>query len=467
MKTLIHRLASRPEVWVLTALAALTRLWGLFSPAVVVFDEVYFKTYAGSYLTGSYYFDPHPPLAKLLLGGVAWLFGLSGEAVAGNDPAVVLRLLPAVAGIAIIPLFYLLLRQLRASRRVAALGALLLLLDNALLAESRFILTDSLLIVFGLAALCAYLAARRREGPKRLLWLAVSAFAAGLTISTKWTGLAILALIGLAWFVEMPSLKSHWRRFGQEGAVLLAIPAAVYFAIFALHFSLLPNTGQGDAFMSVKFQQTLKGSVTYNPATKMSAWDKFWDLNQAMHASEEGLKTATHPYGSKWYTWPVMERPIYYWQGSYQTDGRQGNIYLIGNPVIWWGILLALVVMLMTWLANRNSFSRYHAIFLFLIVAYAGNFLPFAQIQRVMFLYHYFFAFIFSLALAVLGTGILAGWMDRDERFWHFPSPESRWLYLGVVIAAIAAFVYFAPLTYGWPLTPSELLQRAWLPTWR
>src|SRR3954469_4602795 len=118
-----------PELLILTVIAFLTRLWSIFTPGSVVFDEVYFKVYAGNYLTGAYYFDPHPPLGKLLLGGWAWLTRQDPAMLTSTtDPSVMLRVLPAVAGALLIPVFYLFLRQLRASRRVAALGAGLLLL---------------------------------------------------------------------------------------------------------------------------------------------------------------------------------------------------------------------------------------------------------------------------------------------------------------------------------------------------
>ncbi|HSX01578.1 MAG TPA: phospholipid carrier-dependent glycosyltransferase [Candidatus Saccharimonas sp.] len=457
----------RPELIILTALAALTRFWGLFQPNAIVFDEVYFKTYAGDYLTGSYYFDPHPPLGKLLLGGLAYLFHLSGPAVAGTDPAVVLRLLPALAGTLIIPVFYILLRQLKASRAVAALGALLLLLDNALLVESRFILIDSMLILFGLTAITLYLAARRRQGWPRWRFMAAAAFCAGLAASTKWTGLAILGIIGLAWFVEYPPLRTARRRFLTEGATLLVIPALVYVSVFAVHFHFLTRTGQGDAFMSQRFQSTLIGSPYYDPHAKLSFIGKFVDLNRAMHDAENSLRGATHPYGSKWDTWPLMQRDVYYWQGPSLANGRQGNIYLLGNPIIWWGILVTLILGALAYAYQPGRFRRYSGVWLLLGVAYLANFLPFSQIDRVMFLYHYLYAFIFSLAAAVLALAVMTGWDQPSTKFWHFSSRQSMLIYIGVATAALAGFCYFAPLSYGWPLSQADLMHHIWLPTWR
>lgn len=461
------------EILILTAAALLTRLWGIFTPAKVVFDEVYFKVYAGDYLTGAYYFDPHPPLGKLLLGGWAWLLHLDPSVVADPQAAsVALRTLPAIAGALIIPVFFIFLRQLGAGRRAATLGAALLLLENALLVESRFILIDSLLILFGLSAVTAYLAARRQPGRsrRRLLLVILSAFLAGLCLSTKWTGLSAIGLIGVVWLYDQ--IRHHrtfnWRTRIAEAVALAIIPLAVYMSVFAVHFSLLPKSGQGDAFMSPTFQSTLIGNAAYNPAVHMRFLEKFLELNLAMNNSEKSLQTATHPYGSKWTSWPLMIRGVYYWQGDTLPNGTQGNIYLLGNPVVWWGIL---AVILGGALASTQALSRlrkYRFAFAFLALAYVVNFLPFSHIVRVMFLYHYFFALIFSLAFAVILLSALADWMEDSPRHpWRFSSPFSKWLYIGVISVAVIGFLYFAPLSYGTPLSPSELNAHMWLKTWR
>ncbi len=448
----------RLELVILTALAALTRFWQLFTPGDTVFDEVYFKQFAGDYLSGHYYFDIHPPLGKLLLGLLAHFLGQAN---------VGLRLLPALAGTLIIPVFYVLLRQLKANRRMATLGAALLLLDNALLVESRFVLIDSMLILFGLTAVSFYLAARARTGTARWIFLALAGFAAGLTASTKWTGLTALALILIAWFVETPKLRDARRKILGELAALTIIPIAVYVSVFAIHFALLPKSGDGDAFMSPAFQATLIGSPSYNPAAKESFWNKFTNLNYEMEASQSSLKGVTHPYGSRWYTWPLMRRPIYYWQGVTQDNGSQGNIYLLGNPFVWWGILVILGTMALVQTDRHKPFQHYRKAILLLITAYLLNFLPFIGINRVMFLYHYFFAFIFSLALAVIGLGALTGWNHEKTKPWRFKSRQHSWAYWGILVIASLSFLYFAPLSYGWAMSPGFMQQHFWLTSWR
>jgi dolichyl-phosphate-mannose-protein mannosyltransferase len=458
-----------PELIILIVLALTTRLWGVFTPVAVVFDEVYFKVYAGDYLTGSYYFDPHPPLGKLLLGAWAWLTHMSATQLTGTGPAVTLRVLPALAGALIIPVFYIMLRQLGASKRVSTLGAALLLLDNALLVESRFILIDSLLILFGMSAVTAFFAARHNTCRTRLTLLILSAVLAGLAVSTKWTGLTALGLIGVVWLYDELKQRRvpHRWLLVREAIILGAVPVLIYMSVFWVHFQLLPKTGQGDAFMPADFRASLIGNEVYDPHQHMSFIMKFLELNVEMKQSEDSLKTATHPYGSRWTSWPLMTRSVYYWQGETKPDGSQGNIYLLGNPLVWWGLLVVIAGCV---LASGKALVRvkpYSTALIILATGYAINYLPFSQIVRVMFLYHYFFALLYSLAFAVILLGSVSGWMVDGEHPWQFSTPASKAWYFSILGAALLSFLYFSPLTYGWALSPAGLAQHMWLPTWR
>ena len=104
---------------VLTVLSFATRLWDLSHPSSIVFDEIHFGTFAAHYLKGSFYFDVHPPLAKLMLAGAAWLGGgmpadfdwrqanLGTEYSGTGVPYVTMRALCAIFGAIIVPLGYL------------------------------------------------------------------------------------------------------------------------------------------------------------------------------------------------------------------------------------------------------------------------------------------------------------------------------------------------------------------------
>jgi dolichyl-phosphate-mannose-protein mannosyltransferase len=454
-----------PELLILTFAAAVTRFIAITHPRAIVFDEVYFREFALRYLDGSFYFDIHPPLGKLLLAGWAKLFGVSATAQS-TDPAVALRVLPALAGTALVVVFYLFLRELTASRRVATFGAALLLLDNAILVESRLILIDSMLLLFGIGALTLYLAARRRTGRMHWILLTASAVLAGMAASTKWTGLTALGVIGLVWFVQALRQRITWRRALPQAAILLVVPALVYVGAFAVHLRALPHSGPGDAFMSERFQSTLVGNPHYDPAAQMSFTDKFIELNAALHNYNLSLDNSTHPYSSTWITWPILQRPVYYWTGTTRTGGHE-YIYLQGNPVIWWGLLLGAMVVALAWIRSPERFDRYRGPMVLLGFAWLANYLPFVLIRRPMFLYHYFFSFLFSLAVVSIGVGLLAGWMTDDKTRWRFPTRRSAALYGGILMAALAGFVFFAPISYGVPLSDGALAARIWLDSWR
>lgn len=461
-----RRLKVPPELALLTFLAAVTRLTAISHPRAIVFDEVYFRETALRYLEGSYFFDLHPPLGKLLLAGWAKLVGVTATA-ASSDPAVVLRVLPALAGTALVAVFYLLLRELTASRKVATFGAALVLLDNAILVESRLILIDSMLLLFGIAALTCYLAASRRTGRAHWILLAASGVLAGMAVSTKLTGLTAIGLIGLLWLARTVRQRVSWRRAIPQAGVLILAPVFVYVTVFAVHFQLLPNTGQGDAFMSQRFQSTLVGNAGYDPAARMSFPDRVIELNDAIRRYELSLNDATHPYSSSWLSWPVLKRPIYYWFNPTKTDGKQQYLYLQGNPIIWWGLLAGVIVVAAGWLRRPERFDRHRGTMALLGVAWVANYVPFAAIERPMFLYHYLFSLLFCIAAVSIGLGLLAGWMTDGEKVWGFPSRGSAALYGAILAVALAGFLYFAPISYGLPLSDGGLLGRIWLESWR
>jgi dolichyl-phosphate-mannose-protein mannosyltransferase len=82
------------------------------------------------------------------------------------------------------------------------------------------------------------------------------------------------------------------------------------------------------------------------------------------------------------------------------------------------------------------------------------DFVPFAAIKRVMYLYHYMFALVFLIALAAYSLGLFSGWMRMDG--WRFSSRRSLALYLGVIALMLIGFAYFLPFTYGWPLSQAS-----------
>ena len=433
----------QPELFALTLLALITRFWGLFFPREVVWDEIHYERFAGAYFTGNYYLDVHPPLGKLFFAGTAKLLGVSGAALASLQPAPSLRVLPALAGTLIIPLVYLLLRELGSGRRTAAFGAMLLLVDNAMLVESRFIWPDMVLLFFGMLAVLAYAIARHSSGTARWMWIAGAATAGGIAVSIKWTGLSALGLIGVVWALESwRDRRGGWRRILGEAAILALIPTAIYIGEFAVHFALLPHR---------------------HSATDSSFAESVIALNRQMQSGNAAMATDYHPGASKWYTWPIAKHGIGYWHQMDAAAGTERWIMLIANPFVWWGILFGAAAVIVALIRNAKSLAPRRQVLAVLGAGYLCNFLPFALIPRPMFLYHYLFGLTYSVLFVAVGIGALAGWDGDDGAFWRFPTANSRRLFIGIACATAALFVYLIPLTYGLPLSEAGLAHRRWI----
>jgi dolichyl-phosphate-mannose-protein mannosyltransferase len=467
MSRRLERAFARPEVWCLTAISAVLHFWRLFTPNAIVFDEAYFTRFTGYYLSGSYMFDVHPPLGRLMYAALARVLDIPAAALLRGQSEPVLRILPAAFGVALVPLVYLMLRQLRASRKVATLAAAAIALENALLVDTRLELTDIFLIVFGYGAMTAYLAARVRDGRVRFALISLSALLAGCAFSVKWTGASAFGLILLAWFMESIRAvrvdRRSWRRAAREGIAFLLIPAAVYLGTFAIHFAVLTHDGPGAKDMSAQFRRQLAGSGYFNAAApKLSYWEKLGEVHHAIKYGNGYLQNASNGGASPWYTWPIMKHPIGLWEGV-ATPGEKAALVLLGNPFVWWGGMIGVLVGIALFVVRRSAFAGYEYGFLFLLGAVGMNYVPFMAIKRLMYLYHYLFALVLVVSCATYVAGLLGGWMSDDGGLWRFPSRRSAVVYWGILVMCAVGFIYFLPFTYGFHQTVSAYDRRFWM----
>lgn len=453
----------RPELVLLTGFSAFMHLWRVFTPRAVVWDEIHFEQHAGHYLAGTHYFDVHPPLGKLIYAAQAHLFGFSAGRLLTGGPAVELRTVPVLLGILIVPLVYLLLRQLGAARRVATFGAFVVLCENALLVDTRLAMLEPFIISFGLLAVTLFFAAGRRQSTSRWAFLAASAAMAGCAISVKWTGASALGVILATWLVQTLSARPPIWRAAGELALFVALPVAIYVGSFAIHFHLLRRTGANDAIMSTLFRSTLIGTPEYNPAAHMSLFAKIRDVHHAMSRGNRSLEYVTHPASSPWYTWPIMKHPILFWQSG-SAPARRVSIILLGNPVVWWGSAIAALVVAAMIALRRVRIDEHRFALAFLAGGFLLNYVPFMAIRRVMYLYHYLFALVWLVMLGVMALGVAAGWNEPpDDALFRFPSRRSAMLYFGAAALVLVGFAYFSPFTFGWPLSEWSYDARFWV----
>ena len=437
----------RQSVAILLTIGALTHLIGLTNPRQIVFDEVTFGKFVQAYCcTGERFFDIHPPHGKLLIAAAAKLGGLSStfqfETIGqsyGTEPVWALRIVPALVGTLIPLIFFWLLRELKASPQVALLGGLLAALDNGLLVESRFLLVDSILIAATFATVACFLTAQRSG---RWYWVVATGALGGLAVGTKLTGLVAPGLIGLCLVFGLGVVRTPWSARVTQGVIMIVTAAVVYYAGWAIHWSLLPNPGPGDAFYATTGQMFT--DITVAQRTMLSA--------------NVGL-TATHPDASAPWTWPLMKVAPYYWQG----DGA--SVYMIGNPIVWWGssllffgLLIQLVIMRPLGTRIPPPVRREPRIWLPL-AGYVLSFMPLLGVSRVLFLYHYLTPLLFSMAFVLL-------WLDRSG--WLEPgAPRQRTAYYAVIAAAAILFLAISPLSYGVSLSGYDEWLANFIRSWR
>jgi dolichyl-phosphate-mannose--protein O-mannosyl transferase len=222
-------------------------------------------------------------------------------------------------------------------------------------------------------------------------------------------------------------------------------------------------------------------------------WGGISDLKNYYHDViwyEQSVASATHPYASPWWSWPLMLRPVAYWQ-NFPKTGNVSTIWGGGNPILWWGALTAITITAVHAL-ERPSLSRS-----FLVIGYLAYIVIWIWIGRTLFLYHYmgsiylgyialaamlteFFyeraepwehlALLLTMAPAfILGLGPLAGVLSFAAIFAAYLVLLMRTAYAGRFVAgvfvgaALILFVYYFPVWVGLPMSRTAYYARMWL----
>ena len=392
------------------------------------FDEIYHARTAYEHLRGVYPYEvSHPPLGKELLAlGIA-IFGMTPFGW---------RCMGALFGVAMLPLMWDLLRRMFRDDRVALCGAALLACDFMHLTQTRIATIDSFATLF---ILLMYLFLYRYFTQGRLRHLAACGIAFGVGAATKWTCLYAGAGLGVLWALHwvLSGVQAHrdgdGRRYvrrllGNIGFCLVffvLVPGMIYYASYYPYGAARGLHGPG-----MYFTREYAAIVLEN--------------QRFMFTYHSGL-VATHPYSSRWWQWLLDLRPILYYL-SYG-DGTVSTIGAFVNPLLCWGGLLALPVLV------------YHAVkrertALFILVGYLAQVLPWVFISRLTFEYHYFAATLFL----VLALGYV---FDRLRQRG----------YLGIVYAFTAAngalLALFYPVLTGVTVSRSYAWNvLKWLPDW-
>ncbi len=413
------------------------------------FDEIYHARTAYEHILGlEPYENTHPPLGKHIISIGIRLFGLNPFGW---------RFMGTLFGVLMLPALYHLCKDLFGRTWLCALGTLMFAFDFMHFTQTRIATIDTysvffLLLMYDAMVHFMYKDIVRARLRELLLPLALGGLFMGLGVASKWTaaygavGLAVLffgKLIHTCWHEDKkkgglaPALRRCGILCGWCCLLYIAIPFGIYFCAY------LPMT-----------------TLPHNRDNILWA---FWNYQTTMFNYHSGL-VAEHSFASSWYDWPLVVRPIWFFSSDPCNEfGNYSTISSMGNPLLWWGCLPALLWAAWEWLRKR---SVYCAVAL---TGFMSVYLPWVLVPRLTFIYHYFTAVPF-LVLALLALfkrlsegGRLSGRVTVGGRV------EVQWVQLlmgAMTLGCVVLFMIYFPVISGAPTTREYAGQLALFESW-
>lgn len=395
------------------------------------FDEIYHARTAYEFIHKLPVYEwTHPPLGKIFISLGIRLFGMNTFGW---------RCIGTLFGVFMVPLIYLLAKLLFKKTWLSSAAAIIFAFDFMHYVQTRIATIDVyvtffIMLMYMFMFAYSYMSFYDMPLKKTFIPLVLCGISSGLAISCKWTGIYALFGVAVIFFVTLSrryaeyctdkSLKFH------KNTVLTLLFCVLCFIIIPVSIyclSYIPYlSANGEGFFGIWKNQL--DIFTYHAKTVV--------------ASE-------HPYSSKWYTWPLMLRPIWYYSAEF-ANGNEAGISAFGNPLVWWGGIAACIFCIF----NAVKYKDKKAILL--LIAYASNFLPWAIVQRTMFIYHYFPSVPFIVLMTVYSANILS---RKNHKIKY-----AAYVYiLGVVLL----FALFYPVLTGTEVNPNFVKDwLRWLPGW-
>lgn len=358
------------------------------------FDEIYFARTAYEYTQGMETYEwTHPPLGKLIQAIPIYI---SNYLSPFNY-----RLMGNISGILMIAVMYVFAKELFKKRKYAIFASLLMAFDTFHFAQTRMGTVDSHLILFILLA--SYFMVKYTKNNKTFCLL-LSGIFFGLSVSVKWTGLYGGIALAIIFFTHLvKNKKLNIKNLLKGTLFFVVIPLFIYSSLYLI----FPNNKLNHTtnFESIINQQ----KDMYNYHSKLNA---------------------THYFSSKWYTWPISYKPVWYHQEILNNDTKE-TISGIGNIVIWWMGIIGFLYSLIKLIREKDKQS------FIIVVSMLSLWLPYAFIGRVMFLYHYFPVLPFMM------LGIVNLFQSIEEKY------KLKYLIPLYMIFVIAFFIIYYPVISG------------------
>ncbi|OHT10938.1 Dolichyl-phosphate-mannose-protein mannosyltransferase [Tritrichomonas foetus] len=438
------------------AAGMMSRVFRIQFPQTVVFDEVHFGNFTNWYIKGQYFHDIHPPLAKLIMAGVAKMAGYNGEynfaRIGSKDkyPSMVyvaLRLTPAFFGALCVPLSYLALRAMNARHFAATIGAFMVMFDLVLIIEARHILSDGILHFFSCLAIFSIFLFERYQNVPSFVF---EGFCLGCCAACKYTSGGIVLLAFIRQF-DLTNILNIFTNTKQNIAsvikcfFLTVIISIVHIACFWIHLTVLPYPPENPTHMPLCIRQSLVDQNNPNWEIRQNApsmLKRIITLILYMHRGNMNVGHS-HPYASPWYSWPLATGK---WLLFWTKDGK--HLICMGNVLLWWPVFFSVIANIIRIFLTFDFQSELSAA----AIGYFCSFLPFALIPRDMFLYHYAIPLLFGIYNLNL-------FIERT-----LPGKARGFCFMLFVTMAFIGYVKWNPWVYG--LTTPDFRFLVWNKNW-
>lgn len=409
------------------------------------FDEIYHARTAYEMINNLYcYENTHPPLGKIFIAIGVLIFGMCPFGW---------RFMGTLFGVLMLPVIYNFAKKFFKETWISIVTTLLFAFDFMHFVQTRIATIDvfvTLFIMLSYYFMYCYtqLSFYDTSLKKTFIPLGLCGVAMGFSWASKWTGIYSSVGLCIIFFVQM---YKRFREYQYANKNINGSTDGISHKYISDNFAKLFIKTIGFCcifFVLIPGIIYLLSYIPFNDGTDRGFITKVIEAQKTMFNYHSALN-GTHPYGSKWYQWPIMYRPMWYYSGITVDNLREG-ISAFGNPLVWWAGIPAAAYMIYLIVKEKDKKAA------FLVIGYLSQYAPWFIVTRVVFIYHYFTSVPFITVM--LGYSFFKLVQQK---------PKLKKMVFVYTALAIGLFIMFYPVLSGYPITvdyANKFLK--WFSTW-
>jgi dolichyl-phosphate-mannose--protein O-mannosyl transferase len=359
------------------------------------FDELlYSDTVDHYFVDGKILEGTHPPMGKNFIALGVLLFGHNTFGY---------RFFGALFSVLTLIVMFFLSRRILKKNMCALLATLLLFGDAMYYMQSRVCAIDIYVLCFILLSylfMIVYAQADHRTQEIRSLCLSGICF--GMACASKWigcyAGVGLAIVFFIVFFYKMKHDSAYCSFCVRLHTLLwcclffVVIPVLIYVISYVPVLWIRSNS-IGDFF------------------------DKIWINQSYMWNWHAHYSARQFDWQSNWYGWPFNIGSFFYFNSSIfsKAVGIQQYIVMCGNPFVWIGGLISIVVCI-GYLVYRFVKARtIHYEILVVVIAYLCQYVPWWFIDRQLFIYHY----LCAGTISIIGLSFVLYLLWKLGSYWR------------------------------------------------